>query len=695
MDIELKSRTVYLIRILLGSEDGLDVTSLLEKLGVTKRTLYYELEHINEWLKASGHGTVKVVSHRVILFTDNKDSLRSELDKTRSYYFSIEERKAMEIVMISLSDEPVTLEMMRAFFDVSKNTILFDIRDLKSELLQRNITLTSQVKSGYLIEGSEASVRKLIGEELQKLHNPGVRTIIRAMMQKSLESMTSNNIDFHEIARCLTRQYEKDIKGEIFLHETEFVNLMILVSWIRSTRGYIFNMSSVEKFAISNSASYRSVELSVQKLQIHGLKIHPMEIFFITPLFLGIHTSTFISEEQENSFIAEFTYELLRNFERISCISFVDKERLKSQLVYHIRPLYFRLKYGITSVNALLEDIKRMYPVIFRFTAMAIRETDSEICSMITDDEVGYLCIHFASHLNEKRIIKTSGASVDRILVVGESNMATSILVEDQLRSLLGNSFKYELVSTSKIREWMLDDYVLIISTAYNSNRFTCDHLVSTGPIISDISKKRILKIINDRGASDEISSKVNDIIKIVGEYVKDEIARTNLHFDLFRLMNKEAVSDDIVIVDGIDKKVKNGEILQLGPGKSWQEVLDAGCLSLVGEEKGLRLYDRMVNLLLKNGNKTFRITDDVLLVHCPMQGDPESSVDISVAVAGGPVDFPNCSGASVIVFLSTKDNYTHWGVLDEVYSYFHVKNRLNGILELYGSEEKMMAQGV
>lgn len=695
MDIELKSRTVYLIRILLGSEDGLDVTSLLEKLGVTKRTLYYELEHINEWLKATGLGTVKVVSHRVILIADSKDSLRSELDKIRSYYFSIEERKAMEIVMISLSDEPVTLEMMRAFFDVSKNTILFDIRDLKNELLQRNITLTSQVKSGYLIEGSEASVRKLIGEELQKLHNPGVRTIIRAMMQKSLESMTSNNIDFHEIARCLTRQYEKDIKGEIFLHETEFVNLMILVSWIRSTRGYIFNMSSVEKFAISNSASYRSVELSVQKLQIHGLKIHPMEIFFITPLFLGIHTSTFISEEQENSFIAEFTYELLRNFERISCISFVDKERLKSQLVYHIRPLYFRLKYGITSVNALLEDIKRMYPVIFRFTAMAIRETDSEICSMITDDEVGYLCIHFASHLNEKRIIKTSGASVDRILVVGESNMATSILVEDQLRSLLGNSFKYELVSTSKIRDWMLDDYVLIISTAYNSNRFTCDHLVSTGPIISDVSKKRILRIINERGTSDEISGKVNDIIKIVGEYVKDEIARTNLHFDLFRLMNKEAVSDDMVTLDGIDKKVKNGEILQAGSGKTWQEVLGAGCRSLVGEEKGLRLFDRMVNLMLKNGNKTFRITDDVLLVHCPMQGDPEANVDISVAVAEEPVDFPNCSGASVIVFLSTKDNYTHWGVLDEVYSYFQVRNRLNGILELYGSEEKMIAQGV
>lgn len=694
MDIELKSRTVYLIRILLGSEDGLDVASILERLDVTKRTLYYELERINEWLFEKRLGSVKVVSHRVILFAGSKDILQRELDKIRSYYFSIEERKAMEVVMIALSDSPMTLEIMRTFFDVSKNTILFDIRDLKSELAGRNIILTSQVKSGYLIEGSEASVRKLIGEELQKLVNPGVRNLLRSIMQRSLESMTTNNIDFHEIARCLTRQYEKDIKGEIFLHETEFVNLMILVSWIRSTKGYIFNMSSVEKFALSNSASYRSVELSVQKLKIHGLKIHPMEIFFIAPLFLGIHTSSFVSEEQEDSYIADFTYELLKNFERISCISFVDKERLKNQLVFHIRPLYFRLKYGITSVNPLLDDVKRMYPVIFRFTGMAIKETDSEICRMITDDEIGYLCIHFASHLNEKRIIKPSAAIMDRILVVGESNMATSILVEDQLRSLLGNSFKYELVSTSKIREWMLDDYVLVISTAYNSTRFICGHLVSTGPIISDLSKKRILMIINDRGASNETNSKVNDIIRIVGEYVKDDAARTNLYFDLFRLMNKEATGEDLVSIEGIDKKIKNGEVIQSGAKRVWNSVLMDGCLSLVGEDRGIRLYNRMVNLIMKNGNKTFNVMDDVLLIHCPMQGDPDAGVDLAVVVSEEQIEFPNCSGASVIVFLMTKDNYSHWTVLDEIYSYFQNRNRLTGIKELYGTIEKMKTIG-
>lgn len=685
MDMELTSRIVYLMRNILSSDEGIPIATLLEQLNVTKRTLYYELEHINGWLESKKLGKVRVVNHEAVLFTQSKSILRFELDKCQSYYFSIEERKAMEIILIALSSQPITLESMRLFFDVSKNTILFDIRELKKDLLIQNVMLMNKSKTGYFFEGAEASIRRMIGEELQKLTNSRARRIIRSIMQKSLETITENNIDFHEIARCLTKQYEKDIEGEIFLRDTEYVNLLILVSWIRSGKGNVFNMSSVEKFALSNSASYRSVDLSIQKLKIHNLNIPPMELFFITPLFLGIHTSHFVPVEKEDTFISEFTYELLRNFERLSCISFVDKERLKSQLVYHIRPLYFRLKYGIKSVNPLLDDIKRMYPIIFEFTKCAIDETDSEISKMIKEDEIGYICIHFASHLNEKRIIRAQAASKDRILIVGESSMATSILVEDQIRRLLGNSFIYERVSTSKIRDWMLDDYILIISTAYNSYQFACNHLLTTGPILSDISKKKIFQIINKREMFYDSENKIGDILAVVSPYVKDELAKISLYFDLFKLMNKEESIEDSLLPDGIDMKVKKGDIVQMKSGCSWEAVLHQGCASLVGEENGSRLYDRMVNLLLKNGNKTYQIIDDVLLIHCPMQGKAEMNVNLAVIVAGDTIVFPGGESASVIIFISTKDNYAHWQVLDETYKYFKTKKRLLGIKELYG----------
>ena len=175
---------------------------------------------------------------------------------------------------------------------------------------------------GYQIEGEEATIRKLLWAQFRKLNNPEGTSAVKSFLQQSTVALTGNDIDFLKLCRCLIKQYESDIKGDCFLNESGFESMMIQASWIRSRKGHEINMSGDEQFALMKTLSYRSVEFSAQKLGILGMGISPKETYYITSLFLGIQTTDFATQEEEDSYIAALAEQLIYNFERIACITF-------------------------------------------------------------------------------------------------------------------------------------------------------------------------------------------------------------------------------------------------------------------------------------------------------------------------------------------------------------------------------------
>lgn len=665
------------------------IDELLKRLGITKRTFYYDLEKINDWLSQFQLGEVSIKDQYIFISGIDTSILEKCLGKTEGYFFSVSERRSMEMLYILLHYERVTISKMEEFFDVSKNTILMDIKELKEELINWGLTISSTVKTGYVIEGEEGVIRKLIRSQIQGLTNPMTRGAVKALLQKSLEILTNNEIDFFEISRCIIKQYEKDINAELFLGNLQNECMMIQVSWIRSIKGFDFKMNMDEQITLMNTVSYRSLEINVKKLEIYDIHIPAMEIFFITSLFLGIQTTDFVSQEQEDTYIVNFARELIRNFERISCLSFADKERLNKQLSYHIRPLYYRMKYGIVPDNPLVNDIRRMYPIMYDFTRRAFRETTGEIFRMLSDDELAYLCIHFASSLNEKKIKDDDLKSRKKILIIGEANMSTSFLVREQLKTLLGEAFQYDMTTLSKAREWLLDDYVLVISTSHTKRMFNCSYLVETGPIITDSGKQRIMDIIEKNRLITKYDSLIRDIIDIVDDNCSEELKTTKIYFDLFRLFSRREhgqIQDSDV--PSFQKLIRKNNVISLKPGKEWQEAIFCGCRSLEGKHDAKRLIERMCNLISRKRERFYRMHEEAVLVHCPMQGDMDGSVTARVLVSEEGVSCPDGKTARIIVCLSTVDNYLHWSLLDEIYQYFDMEGYVGRIKDLYCDNE-------
>ncbi len=688
--MELKSRQIYILRVLLTTEKGVAPEEFLEKLGVGKRTMYYDLEKINDWLKYYGLGKVVISGQTILAEVPDASALDQRLRESTTYFFSVEERRAMEVVHISLSSTNITINCLMELFGVSKNTVLSDIREVRAVLEGWGLTLNSTIKSGYLISGEEMTIRKMLGEQFQMLSSPGCQTYIHQFLQKNLVCLYHNEIDFGELCRCLIKQYETDIHGDYILANIELIRMMIQVSWIRSRKGNIIQLSSDEQLALMKSLSFRSVEFSLQKLRVHGVEVAMQETYYITTLFLGIQTTDFLSQEQEDTFIAEFAEELVLSFERIACLSFPNRERLQRQLSHHIRPMYYRIKYGIPDKNPLVKDIQAMYPFVFDFTRKAVQEAKMDLPEGgISEDELAYLCVYFVSNLSEKYLVKENADSKG-VLIVGAENMAVAVLLREQLQDVFGLSLDYRVISQSKLREWMLGDYALVVSLVPLGKKFSYSKIVETGPIITENTQRRIMEILRGDRSVARYDDMICEIINRVKGSVDGKVQDDKLYLDLFRYFEeKERGKRPRAKSDIFYEKIEQNRFLLLPETADLEQTLH-GCSKVLRQgAAGQRLAQRMYNLMQNKKLQTYRIQGDVVLVHFPLQGDANPKIDVCIALAPKGLECPDGRTAGILVGLATKDSYSHWAVLEGIYRYFSDPNHINGIKQIYQNDKE------
>ena len=679
--MELKSRQTYILRSLLDAEQGLTSTYLLQILGIAKRTFYYDVEKINDYLAQYRMGRLVIGGQRIRAEISDRAALDRQLRKNSSYFFSVAERRAMEILYISLASEVVTINRMMETFDVSKNTALADIKMIREELDEWGLSLHSAIKVGYQIEGEEATIRKLLWAQFRKLNNPEGTSAVKSFLQQSMVALTGNDIDFLELCRCLIKQYESDIKGDCFLNESGFESMMIQASWIRSRKGHEINMSGDEQFALMKTLSYRSVEFSAQKLGILGMGISPKETYYITSLFLGTQTTDFATQEEEDSYIAALAEQLIYNFERIACITFPNRERLHGQLSHHIRPMYYRLKYGIMDKNPLVKDIQRMYPAVYDFTRRAMLEIDSKLLKDISEDELSYLCVYFASNLNEKFLSQTETTAAEEVLIIGAGNMASATLVKEQLQNLFGLSFRYSVITVDRVRKWELDDYALVVSLVPLGPQQQCAKLVQTGPILTETNQRKIMDVLKTNRTIARHDQLIQDIIRMVEQNTSGEIQSERLYFDLFRYFERrDGGRSTPQTAETFVEKLRAENIVPLPEDADWGEAVLLGAERLQGE----RLADKMRNLLTNRKVQMYRFHPDAVLVHCPMQGEVGAKVDVRILVSREGVVCRDGARAGVILCLSTVDRYTHWNTLQEIYQYFSTPGHVDGVKQLY-----------
>ena len=153
INIDEKQKNV--LQILVESDDFVSLADFQKMLEVSKRTVYYLINKINETLsiyainpiknkRGSGYYLEKEQKEKISnLFTDSlvESSLKSE---DRVHYL---------ICWLLYPDDVIHVDTIMDRLDVSRNSVFSDLKKVKSEIEKYHLDIVYTGKEGYRIKG--------------------------------------------------------------------------------------------------------------------------------------------------------------------------------------------------------------------------------------------------------------------------------------------------------------------------------------------------------------------------------------------------------------------------------------------------------------------------------------------------------------------------------------------------------------
>lgn len=130
----------------------------------------------------------------------------------------------------------------------------------------------------------------------------------------------------------------------------------------------------------------------------------------------------------------------------------INKKQLKIELLSHMKPMVNRMNHQINIKNNLLSDIKLEYGRLFEI----IKETANDVAktfklNTISDDEVGYITIYFAKHMEASPLVK-------RIIIMCSSGIGTSELLKVKVQKAFPDVEIVDVLSSTRFKN-NLQDY--------------------------------------------------------------------------------------------------------------------------------------------------------------------------------------------------------------------------------------------
>ena len=187
--ILLDKKSYRLLSYLVELQEPETVMAISKKLNQSRRKIYYHLEKINEALPADVEKIISYPRVGILLSAQQKavcQELLDELDDY-SYVMSIEERLQLSLTYIAISKERVTIEKLMNLHDVSRNTILNDLNDIRSKLAAEEYDIHLRVTKarGYYLECHPLSKVQYLYRLLYGIYTDGNRGFIAIVRKRS------------------------------------------------------------------------------------------------------------------------------------------------------------------------------------------------------------------------------------------------------------------------------------------------------------------------------------------------------------------------------------------------------------------------------------------------------------------------------------------------------------------------------
>lgn len=664
----------------LTSDPSITSIALEKKLGLTRRQLGYSIDKINDWLLENELPVIERTrqGHFVVdqtVFTKIGGNHKNDRVFIETAILTEEQRIHLILMMILSSEEELSLNHFTYELKVSKNTILNDIKVAQQFLDEYELTIRYSRKHGYLIEGKEFQVRKLLKK---------VTSLILQMANGEERIKELAKIHSEQVEEFTNRleNVENQLNYKFTDEKMKTMPYMLILVLRRIEKGHLIDGFPIEYEELSNTKEYKATEELLYDMEED---IPVSERLFITLHLLT--TNIFSSEtdiEETIPSLVPAIDSMLRQFEKSACIYLENRNELIEKLLQHIKPAYYRIKYHLTDTILFQGSLSKEFKQLHHLVKRSMGPLSKLIGTEIPDNEIAYITMLIGGWM------KKQGESIDRkikAIVVCPQGVSVSRLMFKELHELFPEFVFLDYLSVREFLNYKLD-YDVVFSPIYIE---TSKKLFVTKVFLGKEEKQRLrnqVMLAVHGFIPDEFE--IGQIIEIIKRYaeIHNENALVNELTSYFKKdRNIDYVTNNMEQADiDLDELITPDHITLMDTVDSWEEAIRICAKPLVENGKiEPRYIDEMIRYCEKD--PYIVIGPNVAIPHAAPE-DGANEVGMSMLRLKKGVQYTNDYDINVIVAISAVDKHQHIHALMQLMNLIGSEKERNRLINANSVEE-------
>lgn len=469
-----------------------------KNLTTSRRTIYYLVNKINEELLY--HNMLPIQNKRgqgYYVSDEQKLQINMLLDEEAIVYLRPIERTYYLICWFLYPPQPIHIETIMQQFDISRNSVFNDLKNVKVELQNFDLLLDFDNKQGYFIQGVSFNKRAVLLYYLKLLLHTVHYRYLRFLNASEVELFYKRLV-----------QLSSDMRNEFDCENLLSISCLLCV--IRHVDEK-FDFSLMELKDLKETQELQLIDRYFQDFNVH-------ERLYLAVHLLGSKASCAMNlqDDEHDIRLFELVQRMIDMFEHRACMRLVNKSELINSLYMHFKLSMYYYRLSIQIVNPLMKEVKENYMAVYQILKLICHSLSDEFPFPLMESEIVYITMHFGGHLRQG-----SGTFYRRIrlLVVCPSGISTSTLLRREIEDLYSNVTVVATTTANNIIEYE-EDIDFIVSTIDVLSEVPW---IKVNTILTNIDKSRIASLMMLKFETYEMEGgQVNGLFDVLKKYVKE-----------------------------------------------------------------------------------------------------------------------------------------------------------------------------
>lgn len=274
---------------------------ILEVTNLDKEKFYRILEEFNQKLENQGLKKLDYKNECLAIFDkiENFEETRYSINQ-KTFILSEVERRSLIYLLIFTNESSLSIALFQKYLQVSKNTVLSDLKKLREELMSKNIQIEYSRKKGFYLNFEEKILQEKAWYYLQNLsEDAGFYILSKVLNDKDPLTIFKNN----QLLKKIMQELQIEVVYSRYLSTLLFASLL-------KCRGFEKGSENINELLKS--------------------------------LIIGMSDGK-NTIEQDNG-LYRMAFSIMENVMKLAAIEFDDFTKTFMALLAHLTPAYYRLK---------------------------------------------------------------------------------------------------------------------------------------------------------------------------------------------------------------------------------------------------------------------------------------------------------------------------------------------------------------